>query len=330
MGMSHLHEEPAASGSPAPRWEPEPAKQYGPGPQLVILAAGLGSRYGGLKQLEPVGPGGATMLEYSLYDARRAGFGEVIFVIRPEMVDEFSRFAAGRFGTRVPIRTVLQRLEDTPPGTSIPNGRTAPWGTAQAVLAAAPVVTGPFAVANADDCYGPEAFAALAAFFAAHGSDRPPSYAVAGYRLRETTSEAGPVNRGVCRTDAAGWLEMIEEVKQIEADDDGTFAGHGEWGSVRLAGDTVVSMNLWGFTPPVFDLLRRGFSEFFQALRDPRAEYLIPGVIRSAVRRGACRVKVLEAGGRWFGITHPADRPMVEAALRGLVEQGRYPAALWS
>jgi MobA-like NTP transferase domain len=318
------------TGSPAPKWESSGATQYTAAPQLVILAAGLGSRYGGLKQLEPVGPEGATMLEYSLYDARRAGFGEVIFVIRPEMAEAFTAFANGRFGARVPVRIVFQRLEDTPNGTSVPTGRTAPWGTAQAVLAAASVVTGPFAVANADDCYGPEAFAALAAFFAAHAGDQPPSYAVAGYRLRETVSEAGPVNRGVCRTDPAGWLEMIEEVKQIEPEGDGAFAGHGEWGPVRLSGETIVSMNLWGFTPAVLDVLRRGFAEFFQALRDPRAEYLIPGAIRSAVRRGACRVKVLEPGGRWFGITHPADRPVVAAALRSLVEQGRYPATLWS
>jgi hypothetical protein len=330
MGMNGLPADPGATGSPAQKWESETATQYGAAPQLVILAAGLGSRYGGLKQLEPVGPGGATMLEYSLYDARRAGFDEVIFVIRPEMADEFSRFAAGRFGPRVPIRTVFQRLEDTPAGTGRPHGRTAPWGTAQAVLAAAPVVRGPFAVANADDCYGPEAFAALAAFFAAHAGDRPPTYAVAGYPLHETVSDAGPVNRGVCRLDHAGWLETIEEVKQIEPARDGGYAGHGEWGPVHLSGDAIVSMNLWGFTPAVFELLRRGFTEFFQALRDPRGEYLIPGVVRSAVRRGACRVKVLAPGGRWFGITHPADRPVVEAALRNLVRQGRYPERLWA
>jgi hypothetical protein len=301
--------------------------------QLVILAAGLGSRYGGgggagLKQMETVGPGGTTLMEYSLYDARRAGFGDVVFVIRAEMAERFSEFAARRFGSRVPWRTVIQRLEDIPPGVTLPSERVKPWGTAQAVLAAADVVRGPCAVLNADDFYGAEAFAALAGFLRQPASDRPPSHAVVGYRLRDTVPEGGAVNRGACRADATGWLETIEEVTGIVRRGDDRYVGTGETGEVVLAGDALVSMNLWGFTPAIFDTLRRGWREFFRSESGGR-EYLLPTVVREAVRRNECRVKVLEAGSRWFGITHVADRPIVAAALQRLVAEGRYPERLW-
>ena len=300
--------------------------------QLVILAAGLGSRYGGggggLKQMETVGPGGATLMEYSLYDARRAGFGDVVFVIRAEMAESFDGFAA-RFGSRVPWRTVMQRLEDVPSGVAVPSERVKPWGTAQAVLAAAEVVRGPFAVLNADDFYGAEAFAALAGFLRQPGSDRLPSHAVVGYRLQDTVPEGGGVNRGACRADAAGWLETIEEVTGIVRSADGRYLGLGETGKVALSGDALVSMNLWGFTPAIFDTLRRGWREFFHSAPGSR-EYLLPTVVREAVRRKECRVNVLEAGSRWFGITHAADRPAVTAALQRLVAEGRYPEHLWA
>lgn len=298
--------------------------------QLVILAAGLGSRYGGggLKQMETVGPGGTTLMEYSLYDARRAGFGDVVFVIRAEMAEGFESFAA-RFGSRVPWRTVIQRLEDVPPGVALPPERVKPWGTAQAVLAAADVVRGPFAVLNADDFYGAEAFAALAGFLRRPGSDRLPSHAVVGYRLKDTVPEGGAVNRGACRADGAGWLETIEEVTGIVRTGDGRYSGTGETGKVTLSGDALVSMNLWGFTPAIFEMLRRGWREFFRSEPGGR-EYLLPTVVREAVRRSECRVKLLEAGSRWFGITHAADRPVVSGALQRLVAEGRYPEHLWA
>ena len=298
--------------------------------QLVILAAGLGSRYGGggLKQMETVGPGGTTLMEYSLYDAHRAGFGHTVFVIRAEMAESFGGFAAARFGSRVPWRTVIQRLEDVPPGVAVPPERVKPWGTAQAVLAAAEVVRGPFAVLNADDFYGAEAFDALAGFLRQPASDRLPSHAVVGYRLRDTVPEGGVVNRGACRTDAAGWLETIEEVTGIVPAGDGHYSGTGDTGKVALSGDALVSMNLWGFTSAIFDTLRRGWREFFRSAPGTR-EYLLPTVVREAVRRNECRVRVLEARSRWFGITHAADRPVVSAALQRLVSEGRYPERLW-
>ena len=291
-----------------------PAAKSNRPPQLVILAAGLGSRYGGLKQLEAVGPGGATLMDYSLYDARRAGFGEAVFVIHPDMQEAFRAYAA-RFEGRLPWRAALQRLEDVPPGVTVPSSRAKPWGTAHAVLAAAPLVRGPFAALNADDFYGVEAFAALIDFLRAAAGDRPPSHAIVGYRLQDTLSAAGPVNRAVCQIDQAGWLHTIEEVAGIEP---GSDAG------------AVVSMNLWGFGPTVFETLRAGVAEFFRSGDTTRGEVLLPAVMRSAVQRGECRVRVLDPGSRWFGITHEADRPPVAAALRALVDAGRYPEQLWA
>lgn len=296
--------------------------------QLVILAAGLGSRYGGMKQLEAVGPGGATLMEYSLYDARRAGFGEAIFVIRSDMEEAFAQFANARFGTGIPWRTAIQRLEDVPSGALVPPDRKKPWGTAHAVLAAAHRVHAPFAVLNADDFYDAPSFSALAGHLREHAGDRPPCYAVVGFHLGDTVPESGGVNRGWCRADASGWLESVEEVVRI-APARGGFAGAGESGPVLLPADALVSMNLWGFTPAVFDTLRRGFVEFFRSRDTTRGEYLIPTAIRSSLERRECRVRVLDPGSRWFGVTHPADRPVVAAALRQLVHEGRYPERLW-
>jgi hypothetical protein len=296
--------------------------------QLVVLAAGLGSRYGGGKQLEALGPGGTTLMEYALYDARRAGFGEAIFVIRGDMEASFRQFAAARFGSRIPWRTAIQRLDDLPAGIEVPAGRVKPWGTAHAVLAAAADVHHPFAVLNADDFYDSPSFDALAAFLRAPQSPGPASFAVVGFRLGDTVPASGGVNRGWCRADAAGWLQTVEEVTGLTPGPLG-FTGVSESGPVTLGADTLVSMNLWGFTPAVFEVLRRGFAEFLAATHASRSEYLIPTAIRAGLARGACRVRVLDAGGRWFGLTHPQDREGVEAALRHLVDIGRYPERLW-
>ena len=289
----------------------------------------MGSRYGGIKQLDAAGPGGATLMEYSLYDARRVGFGDVVFVIRDDLAEPFAALAAARFGKHVSWRTVIQRLADVPAGVIVPTGRVKPWGTAHAVLAAAGEVRGPFAVLNADDFYGAEAFAALATFFRNHAQDRPPSWAVVGYRLRDTLSEAGVVNRGICRIGTDGWLESVEEVTGLEQSADGQYIGRGASGPRRLDGDALVSMNLWGFTTGIVDLLRDGFVEFFQTADVLAGEYLLPTVIHQAVRQGAARVRVLDPGSQWFGMTYPADRPRVAAALRQLVVAGLYPERLW-
>jgi dTDP-glucose pyrophosphorylase len=290
-------------------------------PALVILAAGVGSRYGGPKQIEPVGPAGATLLDYSIYDARRAGFGTVVVVTRPELATAFGRIDA---------TVAIQRLDDIPAGLTMPAARVKPWGTGHAVLAAANAVSGPFAVVNADDFYGRDAFTRAAEFLAGHGGDAPESFAIIAYPLRDTLSAAGGVNRAVCRADRDGWLETVEEVVDIRRLDDGTYAGidaHGR--PVRLSGDALVSMNLWAFTPAVFTVLRRGFAEFLrEAGEGGQGEFLISHAIRDAVRRGEARVRLLSTRARWLGVTYPDDRPRVAAALRQLVAAGEYPERL--
>jgi hypothetical protein len=297
---------------------------YAMNPQLVILAAGLGSRYGGLKQLDAVGPAGATLMDYSVYDANRAGFGDVVFVIRPEMKEAFDEYAGRRLGSQVRWHTALQRLEDVPPGTTVPPNRTKPWGTTHAVLAAAELIQGPFAVLNADDFYGAQAFVTLAEFLRSGSAD----HALVGYRLGDTRSVEGTVNRAVCRTSRDGWLETIEEVRDLAMADDGSFSGRAALGAVRIAGDAIVSMNLWGFQPSVIDTLRAGLSEFFH--RATPDECLLPTVIQAAIGRRGCRVRVLEGHSRWFGITHAADRDAVQASLQRLVNEGHYPERLWT
>ena len=287
-------------------------------PTLVILAAGVGSRYGGAKQIESLGPGGATLLDYSVYDARRAGFGAIVVVTRPELAAAFDRIDAA---------IVIQRLDDVP--VPAPAGRTKPWGTGHAVLAAASAVSSPFAVVNADDFYGRDAFR-RAAEFLAHAGESPETFANVAYALRDTLSAAGGVNRAVCRADRDGWLESVEEVVDIRRLEDGTYAGADPRGQrVRLAGDALVSMNLWAFAPAVFAPLRRGFAEFLRQDTAGRGEFLISQATRDAVRRREARVRLLPTQSRWLGLTYPNDRPRVEAALRELVAAGEYPQRLW-
>lgn len=297
-------------------------------PTLVILAAGMGSRYGGLKQLEAVGPGGATLMDYAVHDALRAGFGSVVFVIRPDMQAVF-RDVAARYASRLPVHLAFQRLSDLPDGITPPAERVKPWGTAQALIAAEPQVTGSFAIANADDFYGAPAFAAIADFLRAAPAAEP-TWAIAGYPLGHTLSEAGPVNRAVCRTGPDGWLVELDEVLEIRPDAAGGLVGRGSEGPVQLERSTPVSMNLWGFTPALFPVLRAGFREFLTHGDRLRGEHLLPTAVRGALARGAARVRVLEVESPWFGITHPDDRPRVETALRGLVAAGDYPERLWS
>jgi len=291
-------------------------------PALVILAAGVGSRYGGPKQIEPLGPGGATLLDYSVYDARRTGFAKVVVVTRPELAAAFERLNA---------TVALQRLEDLPAGQTLPSARTKPWGTGHAVLAAASDVSGPFAVVNADDFYGRRALTRAAEFLAgSHAGDSAGAFANIAYPLRDTLSAAGGVNRAVCRADRDGWLESVEEVVDIRLLGDGGYAGTDLLGRpVRLAADALVSMNLWAFTPAVFPLLRRGFVDFLDQASAGRSEFLIPHGIGDAVRRGEARVRLLGTRSRWLGVTYPEDRPHVEGTLRQLVAAGDYPERLW-
>jgi NDP-sugar pyrophosphorylase family protein len=292
---------------------------------LVVLAAGLGSRFGGLKQLEPVGPGGATLMDYSVFDARRAGFSRVVFVIRPEMTEAFDRVIGDRYRDRLEVAVACQRLEDLPGSMQVPPDRLRPWGTAQAVLAARDQVSGPFAVLNADDFYGRNALVEIARFLQ---HPPPDTIAVVGYRLDQTASPAGGVNRAALEQAADGNLAGIVEVKNLVEASEGRFRGEVQGEPRIVPADTLVSMNLWGLTPTIFPRLADGFAAFLTRGPGRAGEYYLPEAVREMLDEGAIRVKVLPTTSRWCGMTYPADRPRVEASLLELVASGEYPEEL--
>jgi dTDP-glucose pyrophosphorylase len=294
---------------------------------LLILAAGMGSRYGGLKQLDPVGPAGETLMDYSIYDALRAGFSRLVFVIRREMEAQFKSTVGQKFERRVPVQYAYQEMEQLPAGFSVPANRTKPWGTGHAVLSAAEVICEPFAVINADDFYGATSFRTLAGHLRSGAAD----YAMVGFVLRNTLSKFGSVARGVCRVDAQGFLENVTEMTRIVKD--GERARHTDTaGQVhRLSGDEIVSLNMWGFPPSLFPKLREEFAEFLRKHRDePKAEFYIPTAVNKLVETGQARVKILRTPDRWFGITYRPDRASVLAGLNQLIARGDYPAELWT
>src|SRR6266404_2159669 len=286
-------------------------------PTLLVMAAGMGSRYGGLKQIDAVGPNGEAIIDYSIYDALRAGFGRLVFVIRRDIEAPFREAIGGKFEKRIAVDYVFQELEKLPPGFTIPPGRTKPWGTTHAILMAEETLREPFAAINADDFYGRESFQVMADFLRAGG----PDYAMVGYTLRNTLSEHGSVSRGVCECDAAGFLRAVVELTKIEKQGRGAHAE----GRV-LSGDELVSMNLWGFTPALFPQLRERFSEFLRRSgQELKSECYIPTTVNELVASGAARVKVLRTPSSWFGITYKEDKPQVIASIRKLVADGGYP-----
>jgi NDP-sugar pyrophosphorylase family protein len=287
-------------------------------PTLLVLAAGLGSRYGGLKQMDPVGPAGETVLDYAVFDAARVGFGRVLFVIRKEFEAEFRAAVTAKYAGRIAVDFVFQSLDRLPEGFDVPPAREKPWGTGHAVWCAASALSGPFAVINADDFYGANSFARLAAFL---GQASGPAYAMVGFRLANTLSENGTVSRGVC-AERDGRLEAITEVKAIARGD----VGPGR----RFTGHEIVSMNFWGFTPAIFDGLDEGFRSFLSfAISDPKAEFYLPAAVSALIAKGSAAVHVLPSDDAWFGITYQEDRPHVAAAVAALVARGVYPAPLF-
>lgn len=282
----------------------------------------MGSRYGGLKQIDAVGPSGETILDFSVYDASRAGFGQIVFVIRRDIEDAFRQSIGARFEQRVPVKYVFQEIDDLPPGFTVPAGRTKPWGTTQAVLAAAEVIHEPFAVINADDFYGQESFQSLSRHLQTESS----GYAMIGFILRNTLSEFGSVARGISAVDENGYLASVVEVTGIERDSGEIKAA----GGIPLSGDEIVSMNMWGFTPRVFDQLRAYFESFLEANSlDQRAECYLPNAVNSLIHSGESRVRVLPTSEAWFGVTYREDRPRVVESIGRLVSSGVYPKRLW-
>ena len=302
-------------------------------PVLVVMAAGMGSRYGGLKQLDPVGGHGQVIMDYSIYDARRAGFETVVFVIKPEIEAQFKAAVGDRIARGMDVKYAFQRLEDLPEGYAVPEERVKPWGTAQAVLSAREVVKGPFAVINADDYYGPQAFREIYRYLSDHPDGERYEYAMVGYQLKNTVTENGHVARGVCEETADGLLTAITERTHIESTPAGpryTEDNGQTW--TELSGETIVSMNLWGFTRSFLDEAWARFPAFLDGalVADPlKAEYFLPGVVSSLIAEEKARVKVLRSADKWYGVTYQADKPQVAAAIASMTEGGLYPDALW-
>ena len=295
-------------------------------PTLLVLAAGMGSRYGGLKQIDPVGPNGETIIDYSIYDALRAGFGKLVFVIRHDLEAQFKDIVGARFEKRVQVEYVFQELDKLPPGFSVPPGRTKPWGTTQAILMAEDAIHEPFAAINADDFYGADSFKVLAGQLKSGSAD----YSMVGFILRNTLSEFGSVARGACRVGASGYLESIKELTKIEKD--GTGAKYTDAAGIvhRLGGNEPVSMNMWGFTPAIFPQLRENFTAFLQKSgKEEKSECYIPMTVGDLITAGKAKCKVLRTTSSWFGVTYREDRPHVVESVRALIKKGEYPEQLW-
>lgn len=294
---------------------------------LLVLAAGMGSRFGGLKQIDPLGPAGETIIDYSVYDALRAGFDKVVFVIRREIEAPFRESVGARFEQRVQVSYVFQELDYLPGGFMPPPNRRKPWGTGHAVLMAADVIDGPFAAINADDFYGMHSFQMLGRHLQGGGED----YAMVGFVLRNTLSEFGQVSRGVCRAGVSGWLEEVTEITNIEKDGSGARFADAFGRKQPLTGGEIVSMNMWGFTPGIFEHLRRHLVSFLEQRRtDEKAEFFIPSVVNALVASGQTRVKVLRTPDSWFGVTYAEDRPHAVENISALIRRGDYPSQLWA
>ena len=301
-------------------------------PALVVLAAGMGSRYGGVKQIDPVGVRGEAIIDYSIYDAIQAGFDRVVFVIRREIEEDVRSFFSGKFQDRLRVDYVHQDLEDIPGSFTVPPGRSKPWGTAHAVLAARGVIDAPFAVINGDDFYGREGLRTIADYLQSLPSDST-DYAMVGYRLDRTLSENGTVSRGIVTHDREGWLHTIEEHTRLERRETGRVASLNEDGSIRawFSGDEPTSMNLFGFAPPAMEQFYRAFAAFLaEHGRELKSEFYIPTAMSAVQEKGEARMKVLRSNSEWFGVTYQEDRPAVVERIRTLVEEGVYPETLWN
>jgi UTP-glucose-1-phosphate uridylyltransferase len=297
-------------------------------PTLIILAAGMGSRYGGLKQMDSVGPGGEAIIDYSLYDAIRAGFGKVVFIIRTDFAGQFKARFEPRLKGRIEVDYAYQSLDKIPEGFTLNPAREKPWGTAHAVWMADGLVNEPMAVINADDFYGKEAYQTMADFLISSADES--EYSMIGYHVSKTLSDFGSVSRGVCMTNDKGYLTGVVERTKISRNEVGIFFDEPE-GRFPLEENTPVSMNFWGLKPNVFSYLREGFSKFLlEKGNEPKSEYFIPILINDNILSGRISTKVLECDANWFGVTYIEDKPLAQKEIQKLIEIGKYPENLWT
>lgn len=297
-------------------------------PVLLVLAAGMGSRYGGLKQMDAFGPNGETIIDYSIYDAIQAGFGKVVFIVGEHFKRDFIDRFANTFNGQIDMEFVTQELDKIPTGFTVHPEREKPWGTAHAVLMARNLIRGPFCVINSDDYYGTEAYKTLVNFFNQHSEDD--RYAVVAYYLKNTLSEHGSVNRGVCKANEQGDLEDIEECVAIHRAQDGHIRFPGANGPRELDENSLVSMNMFGFNPSFFEHADRLFRQFLEARgMELKSEFFIPWVLDQLIKSGSIQVKILESPSKWFGVTYQEDKPVVMEKLQDLIKAGVYPKKLW-
>ena len=299
-------------------------------PTLFVLAAGMGSRYGGLKQLDGLGPNGETIMDYSIYDAIRGGFGKVVFVIRHLFENDFREKILKKYAHVIPVELVFQELDYLPTGFSVPEGRVKPWGTNHAVLMGKDVIKEPFAVINADDFYGRDSFAVIADYLK-NIEGKHDDYCMVGYRVGNTLSESGSVSRGVCETDADGFLTTVVERTQIERRDGKVMYKDGDsW--VAVDENTPVSMNMWGFTKSILEEIKAGFPAFLdKGLQENpmKCEYFLPTVVSNLLEEDKATVSVLKSADKWYGVTYKEDKPVVVAAIQRMKDEGLYPQHLW-
>jgi NDP-sugar pyrophosphorylase family protein len=302
-------------------------------PTLVIMAAGMGSRYGGLKQMDPIDPQGHVIIDFSIYDALRAGFQNIVFIIKREMEADFRAIIGDRIAKKANVSYVYQDLQNLPDGFSVPEGRVKPWGTGHAILSIADVVDGPFAVINADDYYGPAAYQKIYDYLTTHEDDALYRYAMVGFLLKNTLSENGHVARGVCQVSDEGYLTDIHERTHIEKREDGAAYTEDDGKTfTSLSGDCTVSMNLWGFTNSILTELKDRFPAFLTKAMEEnplKGEYFLPSVVGDLLKEGKATVQVLTSTDRWYGVTYKADKAVVTAAIQQMKDQGLYPQNLW-
>jgi dTDP-glucose pyrophosphorylase len=297
-------------------------------PTLLILAAGMGSRFGGLKQVEPVGPNGEAIIDYSIYDAIRAGFGKIVFIIRESFADAFGEKFDKKLKGKIEVEYVFQELDNLPEGFTLPEGREKPWGTAHAILVAKDVIKEPFCALNADDFYGFKAYKVMAEFL--NYSKFDTEFSMVGYHLNNTLSDFGSVSRGICDVDKNKNLRKIVETTKILKKEAKIVSIENDGSEKFLTGNEIASMNIWGFKPSVFDSLEQKFTDFLKTeINKPKSEMYIPTVVFEMIWDKKATVKVLEANSPWFGVTYKEDKPFVIEKLNALIEMGDYPAKLW-